>query len=134
MGSMVLGAKKVTYQAAYGFDKDGVATLLLEEPGPEATNFNKGPNLLHAMSRSRLMECENGTYALPGRSLPGANKRLRDLLEIERVDYRNGYTHADTGIHVGPDGSQLCADDHAYGVPPWMEGDYFELKYARYPS
>ena len=117
-------AKQTYYRAKYGFDESGELEIRLYELHPT-------PGI------ALTFHCDlfQDEFVTPDGCMPGANNRLREVVERSRlgVDSRK---YDDTAlVHIGPDGSLILTNEVGWG-PPYTEADssYVELddKYICY--
>ena len=113
-------AKQTYYRAKYGFDDGGVLEISLFE-------------LLPANGTARKFHCDlfPDEFVTPDGRMPGANDRLREILERSRLEVDNRKYYDTSLVHTGPGGSLILTNEVGWG-PPYTERDsnYVELDEA----
>lgn len=114
-------AHRTALRARFGFDIKGSLTLTLNQ-------LENSQELLKCLLRSRR---QPGGAPMPRGTFPGADNRLREILEQERLSISQ-VKHDRWGLHhQGPDGSLIYTSREFWGplddgYPEVQENDYAE--------
>ena len=100
-------SQRVYHQAKHRFDSNGILSIKADEL------TGADPLLRRAIRTSSLHP--NG-YPLPGGPLPGANERLRRILQKTRAKIDYDSQNDTTLVHTGPDGSIIVTNETGWST------------------
>lgn len=106
-------AERIFHRASYGFNEKG--ELLLKEKSIE------DPETMKAILNGKLRGAEPRTlYAEPGWALPGADERLRKILQ-RHTNWEKDKHRENAVAWLGPDGSIIYTSEQGWGIPGMVE-------------
>ncbi len=107
-------AEQTVQRALYGFGQDGELVI--------GSGQIANPETMLAVESSAAVETPGERYALPGRALPGADERLRELLQ-ELVQTCPGPVKYDdsAAVWAGEDQSVIYTCEYGWGMPGLVE-------------
>ena len=105
-------AEQVSHRAAYGFDGTGELVI--------ADDRLADPETRLAIESSTAVDTLGERFALPGREMPGADERLRRILQESSVPGPAKYDDSAT-VWTGEDRSLVYTCEYGWGMPDLVE-------------